>query len=95
MTGWTSRKELHDKSGWHDRKIRDEINRLRKDPATMVVSSSHGKGYKIPSNVEEMWTCYYESKSRVKDEEEKQAVLLKAIRMMESVAKTEQLTFDF
>ena len=65
-----------------DRKIRDEINALRKDPLTIIVSSSQGKGYKRPSNVEELRICLYESKSRVNDELEKQKAIEQAIRAM-------------
>ena len=72
-----------------------EINELRKNPETVIVSSSQGKGYKRPSTVEELRHCLYESKSRVRDEEEKQRVLEKAIRDMLQLEKDGQLLFDF
>ena len=60
---WITREELVRITGFSDRKVRDGISELRKDPKTMVVSSSHGKGYKRPSNVEEMKTCLNEINS--------------------------------
>lgn len=92
---YITREELVRLTGYSDRKIRDEINALRKKPDTIVVSSSHGKGYKRPSSVDELLMCLNESKSRVKDELEKQIVLAKAIRDMERPRSDEQLLFDF
>lgn len=92
---YITREELVRISGLSDRKIRDEINSLRKRPETVIVSSSHGKGYKRPSSVEELEMCLNESKSRVKDELEKQVVLARAIRDMEKSSAEEQLMFDF
>ena len=92
---WITRDELVRKSGMSDRRVRMEINELRKNPETIIVSSSHGKGYKRPSTVEELQMCLNESKSRVKDELEKQIVLAKAIRDMEKRSSDEQLSFDF
>ena len=92
---WITRDELVRKSGMSDRRVRMEINELRKNPETIIVSSSHGKGYKRPSTVEELQMCLNESKSRVKDELEKQIVLAKAIREMEKKTTDEQLSFDF
>ena len=92
---YITRAELVRLTGYSDRKIRDEINALRKKPDTIVVSSSHGKGYKRPSSVDELLMCLNESKSRVKDELEKQIVLAKAIRDMERQRSDEQLVFDF
>lgn len=92
---YITREELVRKTGLSDRKIREEINTLRKNPGTVIVSSSHGKGYKRPSNVEELRNCLYESKSRVNDELEKQRVLEVAIRHMMMEQYTEQLSFDF
>lgn len=92
---YITREELVRLTGYSDRKIRDEINALRKKPDTIVVSSSHGKGYKRPSSVDELLMCLNESKSRVKDELEKQIVLAKAIRDMERQRSEVQLQFDF
>lgn len=92
---WISRAELCHESGKCDRMVRREINELRKNPDTIIVSSSHGKGYKRPSSVEELEACLYESISRVKDEEEKQRILKQAIRSFHTRSKSEQLYFDF
>lgn len=94
-TEWKTREQLMRESGMSDRKIRDEINKLRKNPNTVVVSSSHGKGYKIPSSVEEIDMCLYESKSRVKDELEKQRVLERARVNFARQERTGQLEFGF
>lgn len=96
-TEWKTREQLMRESGMSDRMVRREINELRKHPETVIVSSSHGKGYKRPSNVEELQLCLYESKSRVKDEIEKQRVLEIAIRNMETEThmENEQYTFGF
>ncbi len=92
---YITREELVRCTGFSDRKVREEINKLRKKPETLIVSSSQGKGYKRPESVEELEACLYESMSRVKDEEEKQSVLRNAILTMQCRAKTEQLCFDF
>ena len=94
---YKTREQLVAESGLSDRMVRREINELRKHPETMIISSSHGKGYKRPSNVEELQLCLYESKSRVKDEIEKQRVLEIAIRNMETEThmENEQYTFGF
>ena len=92
---YITREELVRRSGMSDRSVRMEINELRKHPDTIIVSSSHGKGYKRPSCVEELEMCLNESKSRVRDELEKQGVLASAILAMRSRSIGEQLTFDF
>lgn len=94
---YKTREQLVAETGLSDRMVRREINELRKNPKTIIVSSSHGKGYKRPSNVEELQLCLYESKSRVKDEIEKQRVLEIAIRNMEMEThmENEQYTFGF
>ena len=92
---YITREELVSMTGYSDRKIRDEINALRKNPATVIVSSSHGKGYKRPSNVDELKLCLYESKSRVNDELEKQRVLEQSIRIMSQLEKDGPMYFDF
>lgn len=92
---WITREELVSNTGLSDRKIRDEINALRKKPETVIVSSSHGKGYKRPASVEELRICLNESKSRVKEEEMKQRVLEQAIRNMQTESDTGQYLFDF
>lgn len=76
---YITRDELVRMTGMSDRAIRDEINRLRKDPATIVISSSQKKGYKRPSSKDELMICLNESKSRVSDELQKQIVLSRAI----------------
>ena len=92
---YITREDLVFITGMGDREIRKEINELRKHAETVIISSSHSKGYKRPSCVEELEACLNESRSRVKDEQEKQLVLLKAIREMRNRAKDKQLCFDF
>ena len=94
-TEWRTREQLMRLSGQSDRVIRDEINKLRKNPETLVISSSKNKGYKLPASAEEIELCLNESKSRVKDELEKQRVLEKALRDFKGKEKTEQLYFNF
>lgn len=76
---YITREELVQITGYSDRMIRREINELRKHPETVIVSSSHGKGYKRPTNIEELQACLLESRSRVAEENEKQRILEKAI----------------
>lgn len=94
-TEWKTREQLMRESGLSDRMLRGEINELRKHPETVIVSSSHGKGYKIPSSVEEIDMCLNESMSRCKEEEEKQKVLRQARRIFEKGKGNVQLTFGF
>jgi len=79
---YITREELVNITGWSDRRIRDEINELRKNPDTIIISSSQRKGYKRPERIEEMEECLRESVSRSKDEHEKQTAILKAIKKM-------------
>lgn len=65
---YISRKELEAATGQKDRKNRREIEKLRHDPATFVISSSNKKGYKRPNNYEELEKCRQESISRIKAE---------------------------
>jgi len=90
-----TREELVRVSGLGDRFVRRQINELRKNPATVIISSSHKKGYKRPSCIEEIELCLNESKSRVKDEMEKQRVLEKAMRDFKKNEINGQLLFDF
>lgn len=76
---YITREELVDITGMSDRAVRKEINELRKHPETVIVSSSHGKGYKRPTSVQELQNCLLESRSRVSEEMEKQRILEKAI----------------
>ena len=92
---YITRDELVRMTGYSDRMIRREINELRKRPETVIVSSSHGKGYKRPSCKEELQMCLNESKSRVREELEKQRVLEQALKIIEQYEKNEQLLFDF
>lgn len=90
-----TRPELVRLTGWSDRKVRDEISRLRKNPDTVIISSSRSKGYKRPESAEEIRLYMYECKSRIKDEQETVDALEKAISRMASVRRTQQLEFDF
>ena len=92
---YVTRPELCSMTGLSDRSVRMEINELRKHPETVIISSSHGKGYKRPQNIEELELCLYESKSRVKDELEKQRVMEKAIQKMKFEQGEVQLYLDF
>lgn len=74
-----TREELARKTGISDRMIRREINELRKNPETIIISSSSQKGYKRPATKDEILMCLNESKSRVRDEIEKQIVLSRAL----------------
>ena len=91
---WITREDLVSITGMSDRKIRDEINALRKNPLTIIVSSSQGKGYKRPSNVEELRICLFESKSRVNDELEKQKAIEQAIEAMSEGVSAEEAEID-
>ena len=94
---YITREELVSMTGLSDRKIRDEINALRKKPETLIISSSKQRGYKRPATVEELVTCLNESKSRVKEEQIKQGALEKAIREMRRSIEGAggQMYFDF
>ena len=93
---YITREELEDKSGWKDREIRSEINRLRKNWRTLIISSSSGKGYKRPSTENEVLKCLNESKSREREEREKQKALQRKLDDMRAVTKSGgQQTFDF
>ena len=92
---WITRRELCNLTGWSDRRVRDEISKLRRDPETVVISSSSGKGYKRPSSVEDLEMCRNEYRSRAKEELEIADVFDKAIREFEKRGKSEQLWFDF
>ena len=86
---WITRDELVHVTGWSDRKVRDGISELRKNPKTMVVSSSSGKGYKRPTTVEELRICLNENRSRVEDLELQQMAILQAISDMEAPEEPE------
>jgi len=65
---YISREELEAITGQKDRQNRKEIEKLRHNPATYVISSSHNKGYKRPNTYEELQKCRNESISRIKAE---------------------------
>lgn len=90
---YISRSELVAITGLSDRIVRLKISEIRKRPDTVIISSSHGKGYKRPSTVAELESCLRESISRVKHEEAKQVAIRKRMREMTSAG--EQMTFDF
>ena len=92
---YITREELVRLTGWSDRKIRYEINLLRKNSKTVIISSSHGKGYKRPSNTEELRLCILECKSRIKEEQEKVYVMERAINLLGLEESSGQMTFDF
>ena len=93
---WRTRDDLVRMSGMKDRPIRAALNRLRKNWRTMIISSSNGKGYKIPKTEAEVQRCLNESKSRVKDEMEKQRALERVLQSMRQVQRSNgQLLLDF
>lgn len=93
---YITREELVRASGLSDRWVRREINELRKHPDTVIISSSQGKGYKRPSTVAELELCLNESRSRVREEKEKQLVLERAIRQMKKLEDgSGQIFLDF
>lgn len=93
---WRTRDELVCMTGMKDRPIRAAMNRLRKNWRTMVISSSNGKGYKRPKTEDEVLMCLNESRSRVKDEMEKQKALEKVLLSMRDVKRSNgQLLLDF
>lgn len=93
---WRTRDDLVRMSGMKDRPIRMAINRLRKNWRTMVISSSNGKGYKKPKDEAEVEMCLNESRSRVRDEKEKQKALERVLQGMREVKKTSgQMLLDF
>jgi hypothetical protein len=66
---YVTRQELVAKTGYSDRKIRNEIHRLRTDsPETLIISDSRHCGYKRPSTYDELTACRAESVSRLKAE---------------------------
>jgi len=92
---YITREELCRLTGWSDRKVRLEINLLRKNPATVIISSSHGKGYKKPANAEELILCIAECKSRISEESEKVRVMERAIHLLGIEEASGQMTFGF
>lgn len=92
---YITREELVRMTGLSDRAVRDEINRLRKNPETMIISSSHGKGYKRPASVDEIDQCIWECKSRINDEQEKVEALYKARRYFKEAENDQQMLLDF
>ena len=93
---WRTRDDLMSMSGMKDRPIRAALNRLRKNWRTMIISSSNGKGYKKPKTEAEVQQCLNESRSRVKDEIEKQRALERVLQSMRQVQRSSgQLFFDF
>jgi len=94
---WITRAELVRLSGWSDRMIRREINNLRKNPDTVIISSSNGKGYKRPASTEELEMCRNEYRSRATEMNEIADIIDRAIEDFKARKKTEseQMWFDF
>ena len=92
---YITREELCRLTGWSDRKVRYEINLLRKNPQTVIISSSHGKGYKRPANAEELRLCILECRSRIKEEQEKADVMERAITLLGMEELSGQMVFGF
>ena len=69
---YVTRDELVQMTGFSDRAIREEIQRLRSDsPETLIISSSKSKGYKRPSTYDELILCRDQSIKRLKAEKAK------------------------
>ena len=81
---WVTRAELVERSGLCDRSVRSEINELRKNPETVIVSSSQGKGYKRPKDEEELKTCIAEYKSRIDEQKKTVEVMERALRIFQA-----------
>ena len=94
---WITRAELVRLSGLSDRRVRMEINELRKKPETVIISSSSGKGYKRPSSVGELEMCRNEYRSRATEMNEIADIIDRAIEDFKARKKTEseQMWFDF
>jgi len=92
---YITREELVRLTGMSDRAVRQAINELRKNPETMIISSSHGKGYKRPASVEEIDQCIWECRSRINEEQEKVDALLRARRCFKEAENSQQMMFDF
>lgn len=94
-TEWKTREQLMRESGQGDRAVRREISELGKNPETVVISSSHGKGYKLPASKDELIACRNEYRSREQEIHERVEVLDEAIRNWKERGQEEQLTFGF
>lgn len=92
---WRTRDELIHRTGQCDRAIRRELSELGKDPDTVVISSSHGKGYKLPASKEELIACRNEYRSREQEMHERVQVLDEAIRRWKDNKPEVQPTFGF
>ncbi|GEM_PF-3448535 len=92
---YITRHELCVLSGFNDRKVRDIINTLRKNPDTLVISSSSMKGYKRPESVDELRMCRNEFKSREQELHDSVRVFDEAIRKWDFRNGTVQLYLDF
>ena len=92
---WITRRELCNLTGWSDRRVRDEISKLRKNPETVIISSSSGKGYKRPTTVEELEMCRNEYRSRASEMNDIADIFDKAIKDFKEKKKSEQMWFDF
>ena len=92
---YITRHELVVFSGFNDRKVRDIINALRKNPDTLVISSSSMKGYKRPESVDELRMCRNEFRSREQELHDSVRVFDEAIRRWKNSGLEVQLTFGF
>ena len=92
---YITRHELVVLSGFNDRKVRDIINALRKNPDTLVISSSSMKGYKRPESVDELRMCRNEFRSREQELHDSVRVFDEAIRRWKNSGLEVQLTFGF
>lgn len=91
---YISRQELVAITGLCDRVVREEINRLRKNPDTVIISSSKHKGYKKPRSKEDLSLCINEIRSRIEDLEQQKSAL-EFSRRNWGRKKPRQMEFDF
>ena len=94
-TEWKTRDQLVRESGQCDRMVRRELSELGKHSETVIISSSHGEGYKLPSSIEELKRSRNEFKSREDEMHERVEALDEAIRKWKTKQADEQLSFDF
>jgi len=68
--------ELESATGIGRRAIRNELHKLRTaSPKTLIISSSSKKGYKRPTDYDELIRCRNESVKRIKAERKKIQIL--------------------
>lgn len=80
--GSISRLELVQATGLKDRTVRRSIERLSRNPETMVISHPKRNGYKRPSSTDELKEYLRQSEKKVRLEQERQTAIRRAISAM-------------